>query len=41
MAIVLRIDGADHGMLHPGDPVRSAETRVEVTRAIVGILGSS
>lgn len=37
---VLQIDGADHSLGIPGDPVRSAEILVEVTRAIVRFLGT-
>ena len=33
---LLQVDGADHAMLVEGDPVRSAEILVEVTRAMVG-----
>jgi hypothetical protein len=36
---VLQVDGADHAMLVEGDPVRSAEILVEVTRAMVRFLG--
>ena len=33
---VLQIDGLDHGLLDPEDPVRTAEALVEITRAMVG-----
>jgi predicted alpha/beta-hydrolase family hydrolase len=35
---VLQVDGADHSMGMPGDPVRSAEILVDVTRAMVRFL---
>jgi hypothetical protein len=35
---VLQVDGANHGMAVDGDPVRSAEVLVEVTRAMVAFL---
>jgi hypothetical protein len=35
---VLQFDGADHGMLVRGDPVRSAELLVDITRAMVRFL---
>ena len=31
---VLQIDGIDHGLIDPADPVRSAEALVEITRAM-------
>ncbi|MEO6510567.1 MAG: hypothetical protein ABIO16_06225 [Nocardioides sp.] len=35
---VLQVDGADHAMLVDGDPVRSAEALVEVSRAMARFL---
>lgn len=35
---VLQVDGADHAMAVDGDPVRSAEVLVDVTRAMVRFL---
>ena len=32
---VLQVDGANHGMIVPGDAVRSAQILVEITRAMV------
>ena len=38
---VLQVDGADHSMTIGGDPVRSAEILVEVTRAMADFVGVS
>ena len=38
---VLQVDGADHSMTVDGDPVRSAEILVEVTRAMANFVGVS
>ena len=35
---VLEIDGIDHGLIDPADPVRSAEALVEITRAMARFL---
>lgn len=37
---VLQVDGADHAMLHDDDVVRSAETLVEVTRAMAAFVSA-
>ena len=31
---VLQIDGIDHGLIDPADPVRSADALAEITRAM-------
>lgn len=35
---VLQIDGIDHGLIDPADPVRSADALAEVTRAMAGFV---
>lgn len=35
---VLQIDGIDHGLIDPADPVRSADVLAEVTRAMAGFV---
>ena len=37
---VLQLDGLDHGLVDPADPVRSAEALVEITRALVRFLAA-
>jgi hypothetical protein len=38
---VLQLDGIDHGLIDPADPVRSAEALVEITRSITNFVGVS
>ena len=38
---VLQLDGIDHGLIDPTDPVRSAEALVEITRAMANFVGVS
>ena len=38
---VLQLDGADHGLMFDGDPVRSAELLVDVTGAMVHFLAGA
>ena len=38
---VLQIDGIDHGLIDPADPVRTAEALVEITRAMANFVGVS
>jgi predicted alpha/beta-hydrolase family hydrolase len=35
---VLQIDGIDHGLIDPADPLRSAEALVEITRAMAAFV---
>ena len=38
---VLQLDGIDHGLIDPTDPVRSAEALVEIARAMANFVGVS